>query len=70
MIHGTVPLRRNLTGKAFANRRRTDTEWVRECERNEYRTDIEQKCNRKRTVTDKKRRSVLTIREHVLQNTC
>jgi len=37
----TVPLRRNLTGNAFANGYRTDTERVQELEQNEYRTDTE-----------------------------
>ena len=42
----TVPLRRNLTGKAFANRYRTDRECVQEREQNEYRTDTEGILNR------------------------
>lgn len=38
----TVLLTSNLTGNAFADRYRTDTERVWECEQNRYRTCTEQ----------------------------
>ena len=45
----TVPIRRNLTGNANANGYRTDTERVRERERNGYRTGTERIQNGYRT---------------------
>ena len=49
----TVPIRRNLTGNANANGYRTDTEQVRERERNGYRRDIERIQNGYRTDTER-----------------
>ena len=54
IIKLTVPIRRNLTGNANANRYRTDTERVQEWEQTGYRTDTERISNGYRTVTDHK----------------
>ena len=69
ILRYTVPLRRNLTGNvnANANGYKTDTEQVREPERNGYRTDIEWISNGCGTVTKEK---AFCIKECVLQNTC
>jgi len=50
----TVPIRRNLTGNAFAKGNGTDTEQVREREHNGNRTGTEQVQNRCRTDTKRK----------------
>ena len=49
----TVPIRRNLTANANGNGYRTDTERVRERERNGYRTDTERISNGYRTDTER-----------------
>ena len=49
----TVPIRRNLTGNAFANGNGTDTERVQERERNGYRTGSERIQNGYRTEMER-----------------
>ena len=49
----TVPLRRNLTGSVFANRYRTDTEWVQQRKQNRYRTGTEWILNRNGTKMER-----------------
>ena len=52
-MHLTVPIRRNLTGNAFANGNGTDTERVQERERNGYRTGSERIQNGYRTEMER-----------------
>ena len=66
-LYATVPIRRNLTANANGNGYRTDTERVRERERNGYRTDTERISNGYGTVTKEK---AFSIKERILQNTC
>ena len=49
----TVPIRRNLTGNAFANGNGTDAERVQERERNGYRTGSERIQNGYRTEMER-----------------
>ena len=49
----TVPIRRNLTGNAFANGNGTDTEREQERERNGYRTGSERIQNGYRTEMER-----------------
>ena len=69
----TVPIRRNLTGNANANGYRTDTERVRERERNGYRTGTERIQNGYRTDIERirngnKGKSVLNKRTRSLEH--
>ena len=66
VLSNTVLIRRNLTGNAFANRNRTDTERVQEHERNEYRTDTERIPNRNGTDTERLR--ITKMERNVHQN--
>ena len=52
-LYFTVPIRRNLTGNAFANGNGTDTERVQERERNGYRTGSERIQNGYRTEMER-----------------
>ena len=64
IIKLTVPIRRNLTGNANANGYRTDTERVRERERNGYRTDTERIQNGYRTDIERISNGYGTVTDH------